>query len=664
MLKLFSSLLAFSLVISGFLVVNAGDLHSADSLKLVASREKNPELKARMLIKIANLLIDQKDKNSYVFAENAWKIADSIRNDELLAEAAVAAGIAFRLRNNYSKSASFLISATDRYRALGKIPETGYCLRQLSETYRASGELSQAEKYLLQALRVYTSLNDTLNLAVTYNRLAATTYEQYYNDPEFLKIFDKKIKDPLVFRQAIDAVPVLWKRVLLLNHYIRQTLLYSENERSLRDNKISTGIIKAGLLGSRMQYEEACALLYTIVDSIKAGNNQDDLPLALFNLSTCLLGAGKPEQAEIVARESYRLALEKDIKIYLILSAKALHEVYVALGDYQKAYHYLDLFIRLRRENYNADVDLKLNEVKYSSELRHRELEISNRDTRIRLIVLSFTGISLTIVIFIIVLFFKNKKLSVLNNSLRESNRVISDQNQQLVKLNSERTLFFSIIAHDLRNPLSGFRSLTELMASGMSNMTNDEIKQALNLLKTSSDRIYELLENLLQWSRIQNGLITYTPEKLSLTDMLVDCAGLLEGAATSKNIIIRVLVSHDCRVTGDRKMLETVIRNLASNAIKFSYPNNEIRLRCAINSEVMTVSVEDDGAGMTEETLASLFNQEPSKPDEGTRGETGTGLGLILCRDFLLKHNSELKIQSKPGKGSIFSFSLKVTPE
>jgi signal transduction histidine kinase len=145
---------------------------------------------------------------------------------------------------------------------------------------------------------------------------------------------------------------------------------------------------------------------------------------------------------------------------------------------------------------------------------------------------------------------------------------------------------------------------------------------------------------------------------------MLVDCAGLLEGAATSKNIIIRVLVSHDCRVTGDRKMLETVIRNLASNAIKFSYPNSEIRLRCAINSEVMAVSVEDDGAGMTEETLASLFNQEPSKPDKGTHGETGTGLGLILCRDFLLKHNSELKIQSKPGKGSIFSFSLKVTPE
>lgn len=660
----YSFIISIFLLFSGNSGSSATEVTTSDSLVNAYEYVKNPETRTVKLIELAEQLISLSDKSSAVYAERAYKTADSIHSLNLMANAALTAGIAFRLNNNYSKSASYLMKAAEQFGKLNDIRKKGNSLGQLSETYRASGELPQAEKYLFQALRIFRNLNDTVNLAITYNRLAATAYEQYYNDPVFQEIFIKRIKDPVLFRKTIDSVAVLSKKYLLLNHFINQALMFSGSKDELKSNRTSTLIIEAALQGTRMHYEKACRLFYRIIDSIRNSDEQDDLPLALFNLSINLSGAGKLDEAEQLALESYNLAVKKDIKIYIILSAKALHEIYAAKGDFRNAYKYLDLFISLRRQNYNADVDLKLNAIKFASEIKNRELQISNRDTRIRFIILFFTVISFTIAFFIIVLIFKNKKLSALNHSLQESNRVISDQNQQLVKLNSERALFFSIIAHDLRNPLSGFRSLTELMASGMSNMTSNEIKHALNLLKTSSDKIYELLENLLQWSRMQNGLIAYTPEKLNMADMLVDCAGLLEGTATSKNILIRVLANHDCYVTGDRKMLETVIRNLASNAIKFSHPGSEIRLRCANHSELLAVSVEDDGAGMTEETLSSLFNEEPANQSKGTRGETGTGLGLILCRDFLRKHNSELNIQSKPGIGSIFSFNLKVSAD
>lgn len=660
----YSSIITILLLFSGHSGSFAQKSSSGDSLLNAIIREKDPEVRTDRLITLAEELIRLSDKSSSIYAERAYKTADSINSKALMAKAALTAGTAFRLNNNYSKSASYLMLAAEQYTVLNDIRKKGNSLGQLSETYRASGELPQAEKYLFQALKIFSKLNDTLNLAITYNRLAATAYEQYYNDPVFLGIFERSIKDPVVFRKTIDSVPVLRKRYLLLNHYIHQAMAFSGTTEELKNNRISTLIIQAALEGTRMHYETASRLFYPIIDSIQNSDQQNDLPLALYNLSINLAGAGKLDEAEHFALESYRLALKKDIKIYIILSAKALHEIYVAKGDYQNAYKFLDLFIGLRRQNYNADVDLKLNSVRFAHEIKNRELQISNRDTRIRIIVFSFSFISITIIFFTIVLFFKNKKLSLLNRSLQESNQVISEQNKQLVKLNTERNIFFSIIAHDLRNPLSGFRSLTELMASGMSNMSHAEISNALNLLKSSADKIYELLENLLQWSRMQNGLITYTPERLNVADMLVDCAGLLEGAATAKNIIIRVLVTPDCSASGDRKMLETVIRNLTSNAIKFSHPNNEIRLRCSVNKDTITVSVEDDGAGMTEETLASLFAHDQAKQAKGTHGESGTGLGLILCRDFLSKHNSELNIHSEAGKGSIFSFKLNVSTE
>ncbi|HEX7494506.1 MAG TPA: PAS domain-containing sensor histidine kinase [Bacteroidales bacterium] len=236
----------------------------------------------------------------------------------------------------------------------------------------------------------------------------------------------------------------------------------------------------------------------------------------------------------------------------------------------------------------------------------------------------------------------------------------IKMKNDLLQMINSEKDKFFSIIAHDLRGPLSAFVAATQIITEDIQTITIEEIKDITNNMKSSATNIYGLLENLLEWSRLRRGGIDFIPVKFNLKKKIVECIAILAESARKKGIEILISISDELVVLADSHMFETVIRNLVSNAIKFTNKGGQVSITAGYNNDhIMEIKISDSGIGMAPEFRDRLFklNEKTNRP--GTEGELSTGLGLLLCKDFVEKHNGKLWVESEVGKGSIFSFTI-----
>ncbi len=220
---------------------------------------------------------------------------------------------------------------------------------------------------------------------------------------------------------------------------------------------------------------------------------------------------------------------------------------------------------------------------------------------------------------------------------------------------------FFKIIAHDLKNPVFGIQGLIELIDQNFDEYPTETKKELIHAIKISADKISDLLVNLLHWARTQDGSIKNEPEKIFFTKAVVTAIRPLEALAKEKSIQIENLVSEGTEVYADLFMLTTIIRNLVSNAIKFTNPGGKISIGSKKTGEFETVNVKDNGIGMGAKVMDRLFRLEEGFSTTGTSGEAGSGLGLILCKEFIEMNKGKLSIESKPGKGSNFIFTLPI---
>ncbi len=233
-------------------------------------------------------------------------------------------------------------------------------------------------------------------------------------------------------------------------------------------------------------------------------------------------------------------------------------------------------------------------------------------------------------------------------------------QSIELQKLNETKDKFFSIIAHDLRGPLGGFMSMTELLSEHMPDMETSEIQDYLGTLRDASGNLFRLLENLLQWSRLQQGTIQFNPETIHLQSIVEECVGLVQELAKNKGIEIALDIPGQLNVFADNNILQTIIRNLISNAVKFTPKGGSVRLSAKTSdTNSVEISIEDTGIGMSPEMIGSLFSPGARNGRAGTDGEPSTGLGLLLCKEFVEEHGGKIRVESEEGKGSVFSFVL-----
>jgi len=259
----------------------------------------------------------------------------------------------------------------------------------------------------------------------------------------------------------------------------------------------------------------------------------------------------------------------------------------------------------------------------------------------------------------------KTKKVYGSFQDITDRKRVefeIQNKNEELRKVNAEKDKFFSIIAHDLRSPLSGFMGLTEILAEGSLNIPIEELHKLALAMKNSATNVFRLLGNLLEWSRMQRGLTVFVPELLLLNSVISESMIQITEDAIKKDITIDFEIPGDLCVFADKNMLDSILRNLVSNAVKFTPKGGRITVSAQSDFVKMAeILIEDTGIGMNKEMITKLFRLDTNTNRKGTEGEYSTGLGLVICKDFIEKQGGKLLVESEEGKGSIFKFALPI---
>lgn len=237
----------------------------------------------------------------------------------------------------------------------------------------------------------------------------------------------------------------------------------------------------------------------------------------------------------------------------------------------------------------------------------------------------------------------------------------LKQRQEELEKQIALKDKFFSIIAHDLRSPFHAFLNLTEIMALEGEDMEVLEFKNLSKDLHDSAKNLFTLLNNLLEWAGLQQGMITFQPEKFAFADLIEENVELMKERAAQKQIKVTTDLTKDIIVVGDKNMINSIILNLLSNAIKFSNKGGKVEIKSElVGEDVVKVFVRDDGIGIPQKMLPMLFKINEKVGRKGTDGERSSGLGLLLCKEFVEKHGGNIWVESHAGEGSTFFFTLK----
>jgi signal transduction histidine kinase len=247
--------------------------------------------------------------------------------------------------------------------------------------------------------------------------------------------------------------------------------------------------------------------------------------------------------------------------------------------------------------------------------------------------------------------------------TFRKAEKVLQESEKILLETNAEKDKFFSIIAHDLKNPFHSILNFSDLLLKHYSTYDKEEVLTFIKMIHESSRQAFNLLDNLLHWSRARTGRMSLQSVTVDLKNLVTDIICLLEVAASEKNIKITNSVRPKTFIQGDENMISTVIRNIISNAIKFTRPTGKITIASREKNDTCEISVTDNGVGISEENLGRLFRIDTHFSTTGTANEEGTGLGLILCKEFVDLNNGNIRVVSKSGKGSTFTVELPKAP-
>ncbi len=257
----------------------------------------------------------------------------------------------------------------------------------------------------------------------------------------------------------------------------------------------------------------------------------------------------------------------------------------------------------------------------------------------------------------------QQQQLQTQNERLREQKALIEQQHEQLVELNACKDKFISIISHDLRSPFAGIFVLAEQITRDVKSQRHDRLQTAAGQLQNSMEKYHALLENLLTWAKVQQGILDYRPQPLDLYFILAKNFALFTSNARQKQVYLTHSIQERTGMWADLNMLDTIIRNLISNAIKFTNAGGRVEVLAAQNENKINISVSDTGTGIESEKLPQLFRIDSKFQRSGTSGEQGAGLGLLLCKEFVEKHGGTIWATSETGNGSTFTFTLPKQP-
>ena len=413
---------------------------------------------------------------------------------------------------------------------------------------------------------------------------------------------------------------------------------------------------------SMKKYDSSETYARTAIETSKAIQLQPILGDSYKQLSMICLSRGRYKLALKYADSAMQIMTTLDRKYNLMAIYSLYSDIYSKLNNDKLALKYLKQWKILNDSLSTSEIEEKIRSIAEIRDIQNKEkrLQFLTKENELNSILLirqdmviymTITVILLlTILLTTLILFYRKKK---------KARILIEQQNLELVELNATKDKFFSIIAHDLKNPVAAFKNSTEIITDSLVEFSEDDKTELLQSLKESANNLYKLLENLLTWSRSQRGLINVHIEQAYISPIIKLNYDLLESAADQKNISLVNNVSEEVAINTDLNIVSTVFRNIISNAIKFTPQGGKVQAYTEASDNELTVVIEDNGVGMSKEALDKLFRLDSQYSSRGTANESGTGLGLLICKDFIERAGGKISAESELGVGTKFRIAL-----
>lgn len=586
--------------------------------------------KVNLMNRIADEFRDFDTEKGLFYANKAITLAKKLNYRLGVGEAHKALGIIYYRMGIYDASLDNNLKALLIFKEINEQTLLSKTYNNIGLIYFARTDYPKAKSYMLQGLDVANKIHNDIERARILHNLALIEFEN--SD----------------FEKAIE------------NHYKSYEISKKENNLMLMGyNYLSIGkcFLKLNKLDSaQIKIEKS-------IQIFKKLQNPNLTAMAYNQYADFFIEIKEYSSALNFAKKAYEIGESIGSKYIVLESSDLMAKAYLNIKDYENALkfktQFFELSSKMRNESNIRSIAYIEAKYEYDNQLKELNFKKESEIRYSRLITKIAIVFALLMIIVSIVLFSFYRLKSKTNIQLMNKAKEISDLNQQLNQLNNTKDKFFSIIAHDLRGPFNSIIGFSEVLRDQIREKNYENIEEYAGIIQNSSQRTMDLLKNLLDWARLQTGKMEMVSVDFNLNEILKETIELLNDSASQKSIQIVNAINHEIMIHTDKSMMSTILRNLISNAIKFSHPGGKITLSTEQRDQKTIFLVTDNGIGISKSDQLRMFKIEENLSTPGTHNEKGTGLGLILCKEFIEKYGGTIWVESKEGVGTTFYFTL-----
>ncbi len=653
-------ILTIFIFFGSFRISAQSEINKDSLFNIINSGKKNIET-TKALNQLAKYYFDINIDSAVIFGKQALKLSEEISYQQGIADSYRTIGRTYIVSGNYKNSFDLFYKALEINESMNDSLSMGENYASIGIVHYYQGDLKKALAFCEKALEIYKKENYIQGLAKVYNNIGLI-----YSDS------DKPDSAQIFFDKTIE---------------------YAEETGDLKIETSALGNIARNFM-MKHNFEKAVEILLKIPEKAEKINDKSILSVTNVNIAAAYLNLAKNESNKTVKNNYIKNALKynmlaldyaeqlrsNSLRAY---AYSGLTDIYKEIHDYKNAFKNLEQYTILNdsifnREKTKAIADI---EAKYENEKKQLIIEnlkkekqadsviIQKKNTIILIVIIGFLAV-LVLSLFLFKLYRskryalrlldeKNKDILVQKEEIAAQRDKISEIAFELKKTNRTKNKLFSIIAHDLKNPFQGIIGFSELIKDEAEEKNLTQIAKFAEYIFDVSKQTYKLLDNLLNFTKSQIGLIKYNPEFINIKKIVEDGIILAQTNAEVKSVRLIDETSSSHTVYADESMISTVIRNLISNAVKFTSEGGFVKIQSEKKDDEIIIKVIDNGVGIKESDISKLFKADLNFSTFGTKNEKGTGLGLVVCKDFTVKNGGTISVESKVGKGSTFTITL-----
>lgn len=670
-----------------------------------------PSIEARL--ELAFILRKSDHEESQFQAEKALTEAKILNDTDIQARALYYLGLTYYYNDRADAALKFLNNSVELYRKENNSKQLAKVICMMGTTcLNVTGDQHKAISHYNEALGYARKANDHITMAMIYSQLSNVfrmngAYQQaiefiykskehyektdYYEGVAWISYSIGRIYSTM---SLYDEAKKEFEEGLTQYRMLPETVSSLTGQAICMD-ELGLVCLEQGNIQSARQYNKDAQAIYKKIDSKfglsnalkylariehKDGNDKEAMYFldrsrhikkyindvlgfpGVYNLYGQILHDQKRYQEAIDSLNvGLRYAIGNNQKNRIININKQLAEIYAELEEFDKAYEYRTTQVAISDSIYQSKATRSMTQLEalYDLEVREKKIRELEQENRIKEINLEreVTVKNLLLIILTMIIVFTFILLKLFSSN-RQVNVVLKRNQKQLQELNATKDKFTSIIAHDLKSPFNTILGFSSLMERYCDQKDYEKIKEFSGHIHDVSSQTYKLLENLLKWSRSQTGKISFIPKAIDVRIPIKNAVDMMEPIAQYKQIEI-ITETPSIAILIDESMFHTVLENLLSNAIKYTHPGGKVSIIVKEKDHILEISVKDQGIGMDADTQKKLFHIDETVSELGTDGERGTGLGLILCKEFIERHRGKILVESEKGKGSCFTIQL-----